>query len=112
MGTPQQGVSRVQRAAHRDQSGRWDCIERPSQGFSGRVSQVSGRAPAVQRAANRLHKNLRPNSTNNTRDEFIANLEKESAGNFVKLCVEPEARNYTISIPATKQQRIFEIKMK
>ena len=42
----------------------------------------------------------------------IANAEATDVckGNFVKLSVEPDAKKYRISIPATKFQQTFEVK--
>jgi len=62
--------------------------------------------PSVQ-ANYQLHKNLRPDRENNTGDDFIANLERDCSGNFIKLSVAPDAKSYTINIPATGHQRRF-----
>ncbi len=57
------------------------------------------------------HKNLRPDgSANNAPDEFIANLEKECQGNYIKLSVDPDGRTYTVSIPAKGHERRYEVK--
>ncbi|MDX1947511.1 MAG: MBL fold metallo-hydrolase [Pirellulaceae bacterium] len=57
------------------------------------------------------HKNLRPDgATANVSDEYIANLEKECKGNYIKLSVAPEAKSYTVSIPANGHERTFETK--
>ena len=37
-----------------------------------------------------LHKNLRPDKENNTGDDFIANVERNCAGNYIKLSVAPD----------------------
>ena len=51
-------------------------------------------------ATYQMHRNLRPGeSGNNTADEQIANLEAECPGNFIKLSVEPDGKQYTVSIP-------------
>jgi competence protein ComEC len=64
--------------------------------------------PSVQ-AIYQLHKNLRPDgATNNTAEAQIANLEKDCAGNFVKLSVAPDARSYTVTIPANGHTRTFQ----
>jgi competence protein ComEC len=58
-----------------------------------------------------LHKNLRPDGeTNNVEPKFIANLEKDCKGNFVHLAVSPDAKEYTVSIPATKFEQKYETK--
>jgi competence protein ComEC len=56
-----------------------------------------------------LHKNLRPDGdVNNVEEKFIANLDKNCAGNLVHLAVRPDARQYVVSIPATKFEQSFE----
>ena len=44
--------------------------------------------------------------------DHIANAEATDTckGNFVKLSVEPDAKKYTISIPATKFEQSFDVK--
>ena len=59
-------------------------------------------------AVYQLHKNLRPDgATNNVADEYIANKEKECQGHYVKLSVAPDAKSYTVSIPANGHSRTF-----
>ncbi|HWB10991.1 MAG TPA: MBL fold metallo-hydrolase [Pirellulales bacterium] len=65
--------------------------------------------PSVE-AVYQMHRNLRRDSTNNTADEYIANLEQECQANFIKLSVDPLARGYTVSIPARGHQRTFAVK--
>ncbi|HVX15361.1 MAG TPA: MBL fold metallo-hydrolase [Pirellulales bacterium] len=65
--------------------------------------------PSVE-AIYQVHRNLRADSTNNTADEYIANLEEECQGNFIKLSVDPTARHYTVSIPARGHERTFDVK--
>jgi competence protein ComEC len=65
--------------------------------------------PSVE-AIYQMHRNLRPDSQNNTLDEYIANPEQECQANFIKLSVEPSAREYTVSIPARGHQRTFAVK--
>lgn len=67
--------------------------------------------PSIQ-AMYQIHKNLRDDSTNNTSDEYIANLEAHCAGNCIKLSVAPDGQSYTISIPATGHKRTFQTKAK
>lgn len=59
-----------------------------------------------------VHKNLRPDgATNNVADEYIANPDaKECKGNYIKLSVAPDAKSYTVSVPATKHERTFTVK--
>jgi competence protein ComEC len=56
------------------------------------------------------HKNLRPDSENNTAPEFIANMEKECAGHFIRASVNAAEKTYTIAIPAHKHERTFKMK--
>lgn len=65
--------------------------------------------PSIE-AIYQLHRNLRPDSQNNAPDEFIANLEQQCQANFIKLSVDPAAREYTVSIPARGHQRTFAVK--
>jgi competence protein ComEC len=56
-----------------------------------------------------VHKNLRPDgATANVADEFIANQEQNCQGNFIHLSVDPTAKTYTVSIPATSHQRTYQ----
>ena len=58
-----------------------------------------------------VHENERPDGkTNNVADEYIANRGKDCAGNFIHLSVDPQAKTYTISIPANKHSRTFKTK--
>ncbi len=60
-------------------------------------------------AVYQLHKNLRPDgSTNNVAEEYIANKEKECQGNYVKLSVAPDAKTFTVTIPANGHSRAFQ----
>ena len=54
-----------------------------------------------------IHKNLRPDSENNTAPEHIANLEKDCAANPIKVSVAKDGSKYTVSIPATGHSRQF-----
>jgi len=62
--------------------------------------------PSIK-AMYQIHRNLRPDSENNTANEYIANLEANCAGNYIKLSVAPNGRSYTVSIPATGHTRTF-----
>jgi competence protein ComEC len=59
-----------------------------------------------------LHKNLRPDgNVNNTSDEYIANLERNCAGHYIKLSIAPGATSYTVSIPATKIEKTYHVRL-
>jgi competence protein ComEC len=61
-------------------------------------------------AVYQLHKNLRPDgATNNVPDEYIANKEKDCQGNYVKLSVAPDAKSYTVVIPASGHTRTYNV---
>jgi competence protein ComEC len=62
--------------------------------------------PSIQ-AQYQLHKNIRPDSSFNTSDEYIANHTQDCQANYVKLVVAPDGKNYTVHLPATKHQRTF-----
>ena len=65
-------------------------------------------SPGLQ-AMYQVHKNVRPDGeVNNTADEFIANPGVECKANYIKLSVAPDAKSYTISIPATGHTRSFQ----
>ena len=65
--------------------------------------------PSIQ-AQYQLHKNLRPDQENNTADELIANLEKDCAGDYIKLSVAPDGKSYVVTIPARGHRREFQTK--
>ncbi len=67
-------------------------------------------SPGIQ-AMYQLHKNLREDREDNTTDEFIANLEEQCAGHFIKLSVAASGKSYTVSIPATGQARTFQTRV-
>ena len=66
--------------------------------------------PSIQ-AMYQIHRNLRDDSGNNTVDECIANLNANCGGNCIKLSVAADARNYTVTIPATGYSRTFQTRM-
>jgi competence protein ComEC len=59
-----------------------------------------------------LHRNERPDGDkNNTEGEYIANESGEKCtGNFVHLQVAPDAKSYTVNIPASKHAKTYEVK--
>lgn len=62
------------------------------------------------RAMYQMHKNVRADDINNTADEFIANLPEKCEGHHIKLAVEPMAKSYTVTIPATGHSRTYKTK--
>jgi competence protein ComEC len=61
-------------------------------------------------ASYQVHKNLRPDKESNTADDLIANLDRNCAGNYIKLSVAPDTKSYTVRIPARGHQREFRTK--
>ncbi|MBC7852397.1 MAG: MBL fold metallo-hydrolase [Pirellulaceae bacterium] len=58
-----------------------------------------------------VHKNLRPDgATSNVPDEYIANKEEQCKAHYIKLSVAPDAKTYTVSIPANKHERTYNTK--
>lgn len=55
-----------------------------------------------------MHKNLREDSTNNTRDELIANLEKECQAHYIQLSVAPDGKSYVVRIPANSHEATYQ----
>ncbi|HEX8531435.1 MAG TPA: MBL fold metallo-hydrolase [Cytophagales bacterium] len=67
--------------------------------------------PSV-RAIYQAHKNLREDSQYNAGDAYIANLEAECQGNYVKLSVAPDGKSYTVSIPASGHTQTYQTRGK
>jgi hypothetical protein len=65
--------------------------------------------PSIQ-AMYQVHKNLRADQENNTTDDLIANLDRNCAGDYIKLSVRPDSKSYVVSIPARQQERIYRTK--
>jgi hypothetical protein len=63
---------------------------------------------AAIEAMYQIHKNLRGDSHNNTKDELIANLEKECQANYIKLSLSQDAKSYTMTIPGKGHERVFQ----
>lgn len=58
-----------------------------------------------------LHKNQRPDgNVNNTDDAYIANTEKDTSGNYIRLSVDPNGSTFTVHIPANGHSRTFRSK--
>jgi len=67
--------------------------------------------PSVQ-AVYQAHKNLRDDSQYNTADAYIANLEADCQGNYVKLSVAPDGKSYTVTIPANRHRQTYQTRGK
>lgn len=68
-------------------------------------------SPGIQ-AMYQVHKNVRADDINNTTDEFIANFPEKCEGHHIKLSVDPKAKSYTVSIPATGHSRTYQTRAK
>jgi competence protein ComEC len=79
----------------------------PKKGTSAVAIQGLKASPGIQ-AMYQVHKNVRADVENNTADEFIANADEKCAANYIKLTVAPDAKTYTVTIPATGHKRTFE----
>lgn len=66
--------------------------------------------PSIE-AIYQMHKNLRPNESSvNTADDYIANLEDECKASHIHLSVKPDGKSYTVSIDATGHQKTYQSK--
>ncbi len=83
----------------------------PKKGTSASAMAALKSSPGLQ-AMYQVHKNVRPDGENNTADEFIANHAEQCAAHFIKLSVAPDAKTYTVSIPATGHTRTFQTRAK
>jgi competence protein ComEC len=81
----------------------------PRKGTAADTMATLRSVPSIK-AMYQVHRNVREDKENNTADEFIANLEEKCDANYIKLAVDETGKSYTISIPATKHQRTFEVK--
>jgi hypothetical protein len=69
-------------------------------------------SPGLQ-AMYQVHKNVRPDGAeNNTTDDLIANHAEQCAAHFIKLTVAPDAKTYTLAIPAAGHARTFQTRAK
>jgi beta-lactamase superfamily II metal-dependent hydrolase len=80
-----------------------------TKGSAGEVFATLRGTASVQ-AIFQVHRNLRADKENNTTEELTANLEEACQGNYIKLSVEPNGKNYKVSIPATKHERTYQTK--
>ena len=77
---------------------------------SRRPIQATLKAADSVKAIYQLHKNVRTDSENNTNEDFIANLDEKCEGNYIKMSVDPQGTEYTITIPARKFERTYQTK--
>jgi len=75
-------------------------------GTSGSAMNALKSTPSIE-AMYQVHKNLREDHTNNTSDELIANLTADCSGNYIKLSVSPDSKDYQVAIPSKGHKRSF-----
>jgi hypothetical protein len=51
---------------------------------------------------------VRDDKEQSTTDEYIANLDEQCAANYIRMRVSPDAKTYTIEIPARGHTRVYE----
>ncbi len=78
----------------------------PRKGTSKSAIDALKSSPGIQ-AMYQVHKNVRADDINNTADEFIANLSEKCEAHHIRLTVEPDARSYSVNIPARNHSRKF-----
>lgn len=62
-------------------------------------------------AVYQMHRNLRPDGdVNNVAAEYIANAEENCQANYIHLSVASDGASYSVSIPANRHERTFEVK--
>lgn len=79
----------------------------PKKGTGASTVAALKSSPGIQ-AMYQVHKNVRPDSENNTADEHIANHDENCAANYLKLTVAKDGKSYTIAIPASGHTRSFQ----
>lgn len=84
----------------------------PTKGAMAEVMLTLRGLPELK-AQYQVHKNVRPDGrTNNCPDEFIANIERECAGYFVRCSVSPTGSRYTVVTRPGAPARTYETRTK
>jgi competence protein ComEC len=63
---------------------------------------------ASLRGLYQLHKNVRDDKEQSTTDEYIANLDEQCTANYIRMRVSPDAKGYTVEIPARGHTRVYD----
>jgi beta-lactamase superfamily II metal-dependent hydrolase len=78
----------------------------PRKGTGGETMATLRSAPSLQ-AVYQVHRNVREDSENNTKDEFIANLEADCKAQHVKLSLAPRGEEYTLTLPSNGHRATY-----
>jgi len=81
----------------------------PKKGCGAETFAALKSTPSIQ-AMYQVHKNVREDKENNTKDDFIANHEAECKAHYIKLTVAPDGKSYTVSIPSNGHAKTFKTK--
>lgn len=65
--------------------------------------------PGIQ-SIYQLHRNVRTGPEENTTPELTANADEACKGEPVKLSVDPKGKTYTVTVPATKHTRTYDVR--
>jgi len=85
-------------------------VNSPVKGCEAQTVATLRSTPSIQ-ANYQLHKNLKEGQESlNTRDDYIANIERECKANYIKLSVAPNGKSYTITIPGTGHSKTYTTK--
>lgn len=81
----------------------------PRKGADARPFATLKSVPEIE-AIYQLHRNVRTTEKDNAPPDFVANDEEACHGEFIKLSVNPDGKNYIVSIPAKKISRNYRVR--
>src|SRR5262249_44781553 len=79
----------------------------PRKGCHPSVTASLRRVPEIQ-AIYQMHRNLNVGAQENTDPEFIANMDENCQGEFIKLSVAPDGKSYTVTVGSHGKPRRYE----